>query len=48
MQNKKAYELVTTVTSILPDIPRALVLLRALPGDQGFLTPSPADEIPPA
>ena len=26
MQNKKAYELVTTVTSVSPDIPRAMVL----------------------
>ena len=45
MQNKKAYELVTTVTPEQPGIPRAMVygLFRALPGDRAFLTPSPAN-----
>jgi hypothetical protein len=39
MQNKKAYELVTTVTPEQPGIPRTMVLtlLRALPGDQDFV-----------
>jgi hypothetical protein len=51
MQNKKAYELVTTVTSDSPDIPRAMVLTsyRVLsPVIRVCLTPSPADKIPPA
>jgi len=39
MQNKKAYELVTTVTPERSGIPRTMVLtlLRALPGDQDFV-----------
>jgi hypothetical protein len=39
---KKHTSVVTTVTSVSPDIPRAMVydLLRALPGDQALLTPS--------
>jgi hypothetical protein len=42
MQNKKAYELVTTVTPDTPGIPRTMGygLLRALPGDRAFLSPS--------
>ena len=49
-ENKAHRERSTTVTSELPDIPRAMVLrlLRALPGDQALLTPSPADRSPPA
>jgi hypothetical protein len=41
---KQTHELVTTVTPEQPGIPRAMVygLLRALPGDQACLTPSPA------
>src|SRR5260370_16494940 len=41
---KQTHELVTTVTPERPGIPRAMVygLLRALPGDQACLTPSPA------
>src|SRR5258706_12523307 len=41
---KQTHELVTTVTPVSPGIPRAMVygLLRALPGDQACLTPSPA------
>jgi hypothetical protein len=37
--------IVTTVTPVSPDIPRAMVygFLRALPGDQDLLTPSSAD-----
>jgi hypothetical protein len=42
---KKHTSMVTTVTPVSPDIPRAMVygLFRALPGDQVFLTPSSAD-----
>src|SRR4029077_3875241 len=41
---KKHTSIVTTVTPVSPGIPRAMVygLLRALPGDQACLTPSPA------
>src|SRR5260370_27116011 len=41
---KQTHELVTTVTPERPGMPRAMVygLLRALPGDQACLTPSPA------
>src|SRR6478752_340944 len=41
---KKHTSIVTTVTPERPGIPRAMVygLLRALPGDQACLTPSPA------
>src|SRR6202142_1315349 len=44
MQNKIAYELVTTVTPETPSIPRAMVygLYRALLGDRALLPPSPA------
>ncbi len=44
VRNKKAHELVTTVTPDHPDIPRAMVygLFRALPGDRALLPPSPA------
>jgi hypothetical protein len=43
---KKHTSVVTTVTSDSPDIPRTMVygLFRALPGDQVFLTPSPAEK----
>ena len=45
VRNKtKHTSIVTTVTPVSPGIPRAMVygLLRALPGDQACLTPSPA------
>jgi hypothetical protein len=51
MQNKKAYELVTTVTPERPGIPRTMVLTGYFvlsPVIRVLLTPSPADEIPPA
>jgi hypothetical protein len=43
-ERKKHTSVVTTVTPETPGIPRAMVygLLRALPGDQACLTPSPA------
>src|SRR5882762_7585464 len=43
-EKNKHTSVVTTVTPELPGIPRAMVygLLRALPGDQACLTPSPA------
>jgi hypothetical protein len=44
---KIAYELVTTVAPVHPTFPHGVgfnKLLRALPGDQGLLTPSPADK----
>ena len=43
--DKKHTSIVTTVTPESPGIPRTMVLtlLRALPGDQALLTPSPAD-----
>jgi hypothetical protein len=49
MQNKKAYELVTTVTPDSPGIPRAMVygLYRALPSDRAFLSLSSAELPPP-
>jgi hypothetical protein len=50
MQNKKAYELVTTVTPEQPGIPRAMVYgyFVLSPVIRVLLTPSPADKIPPA
>jgi hypothetical protein len=47
MQNKKAYELVTTVTSDSPDIPRTLVLTSypvLSPAIRVLLTPSPMEK----
>jgi hypothetical protein len=43
-ERKKHTSVITTVTPETPGIPRAMVygLLRALPGDQACLTPSPA------
>jgi hypothetical protein len=45
VRNKKAHELVTTVTPESPGIPRAMVLTTysvLSPGDRALLPPSPA------
>ena len=50
MQNKKAYELVTTVTPDTPGIPYAMVLTVSFvisPVIGLFLSPSPAELLPP-